>query len=66
MKTKDTCTVRKVIRRILEELALNNFIKDFSEEMLDRKYVYRYTRNTWKEITGEESTSVTDLKNIEF
>ena len=66
LKTKDTYTVRKVIRRILEELVSNRFIKDFTEEMLDRKYVYGYTRNSWKEITGEESTSETDLKNIDI
>ncbi len=66
LKTKDTYTVRKVIRRILEELVSNHFIKDFTEDILDRKYVYGYTRNSWKEITGEESTSETDLKNIEI
>jgi hypothetical protein len=66
LKTKDTCTVRKVIRRILEELVSSRFIKSFTEDMLDRKYVYGYTRNSWKEITGEESTSETDLKNIEI
>ena len=62
LKTKDTYTVRGVIRRILEELKSNHFIKDYSEDKLDRKYVYRYTRNSWKEITGEENTSETDLE----
>lgn len=50
----------------MEELVSYHFIKDFTEEMLDRKYVYGYTRNSWKETTGEESTSETDLKNIEI
>jgi len=66
LKTKDTYTVRQVIRRILKELASKHFIKDFTEEMLEGKYVYRYTRNSWKEITGEESTSETDLIDIGY
>ena len=66
LKTKDTCTVRKVIRRILEELVSNRFIKSFSEDKLDRKYVYRYTRNSWQEITGEGNPSETDLDNIGY
>jgi len=61
LKTKDEWTVRKVIRRILEELKANRFIKDYAEEKLDYKYVYRYIRNSWKEITGEEIPSETDL-----
>jgi hypothetical protein len=64
LKTKDTYTVRGVIRRILEELVSNHFIKDYTENTLDRKYVYRYTRNSWKEITGEESSSEIDLVDI--
>lgn len=64
LSTKDTFMVRKVIRRILEELTSNHFIKGFTEEMLDRRYVYRYTKNSWKEITGEESSSETDLDDI--
>jgi hypothetical protein len=65
LKTKDTCTVRKVIRRILTELKDNHFIKSFTEEKLDGKYVYGYVKNTWQEITGEEYTSETDLEIIE-
>jgi len=61
LKTKDTSMVRKVIRRILEELKANNFIGGFTEEKLDRKYVYRYVKNSWQEIAGEESPSETDL-----
>jgi len=62
--TKDNSTLRKtVIKRILEELKSNRFIKDYSEEKIDGKYFYRYTRNTWKEITGEEDPSETDLEN---
>lgn len=61
LTTKDTYMVRTVIKRILEELRSEKFIKDFSEEKIDRKYYYRYTRNTWKEITGEDNISGTDL-----
>jgi hypothetical protein len=66
LKTKDTYTVRKIIKRILEELASNRFIKDFTEEMIEGKYVYRYTRNSWKEITGEDNASGTDLSDTGF
>lgn len=61
LKTKDTYMVREIIKRILGELQSENFIKDFSEEKIDRKYHYRYSRNTWKEITGEENPSDSDL-----
>jgi hypothetical protein len=64
MKTKDTYAVRKIVKRILEELKANRFIKDYSEELIDRKYFYRYIRNSWKEITGEEISSETDLEDI--
>ena len=65
LSTKDTYMARKVVRRILEELVLNHFIKDFNEETINKKYFYRYSRNTWKEITGEETTSDSDLDTIE-
>jgi len=61
LKTKDTYMVREIIKRILGELRSEHFIKDFSEEKIDRKYHYRYSRNTWKEITGEENLSDSDL-----
>lgn len=61
LKTKDTSMVRKVIKRILEELKANNFIGGFTEEKLDRKYVYRYVKNSWQEIAAEENPSETDL-----
>lgn len=61
LKTKDTFMLRKVVTRILEELKANRFIKDYSEVKIDRKYHYHYTRNTWKEINGEENPSETDL-----
>lgn len=66
LKTKDTSIVRKIIKRILDELVRYNFIKDYAEEKLDMKYVYRYTRNSWKEITGEERESVTDMNDLGF
>jgi hypothetical protein len=64
LTTKDMFMVKKVIRRILEELTENHFIKGFTEEVLDKKYVYGYTRNSWKEMTGEEQASETDLDDI--
>lgn len=64
LKTKDTYMIREIIKRILGELKSQNFIKDFSEEKIDRKYHYRYTRNTWKEITAEENPSDSDLDMV--
>jgi len=66
LKTKDTYSVRQIVKRILDELVQYKFIKDYAEEKLDMKYVYRYTRNSWKEITGEEEESETDLKDRGF
>jgi len=66
LKTKDTYSVRQIAKRILDELVRYNFIKDYAEEKLDMKYVYRYTRNSWKEITGEEKESETHLTDIGF
>ena len=64
LKTADTYMVRKVINRILKELALNHLISNPREEKVQGQYMYYYTRNTWKEITGEEESSETDLDNI--
>lgn len=64
LKTKDTYMVRKIINRILSELRSEKFIKDFSEEKIDRKYHYRYSRNTWRELTGEEHPSDSDLDMV--
>ena len=64
LKTKDTSTVRKVIKEKLEELKSNRFIKDYFEEIIDGKYFYRYAKNSWKEITEEEIPSETDLADI--
>ncbi len=66
LKTKDTYSVRQIIKRIMDELVQYKFIKDYAEEKLDMKYVYRYTRNFWKEITGEEKESETDLNDRGF
>lgn len=64
LSTKDTFMVRKVVRRIMEELTANDFIKHFKEEKKDGKYFYRYSKNSWKEITGEANTSEVDLDYI--
>lgn len=53
-KTKDRSMVRKVIMRILNELTDNGFIGDPREEKVNGKYVYHYTKNTWKQILGHE------------
>jgi len=66
LKTKDTSTVRKIIKKKMEELKSKRFIKDYSEEKIDGKYFYRYVRNSWKEINGEETPSETDLEDIGF
>lgn len=64
LETKDTSMVRKVIKRILTELTDYHFIKGFTEEILDRKYVYRYEKSTWKEISEKEGSSETHLDAI--
>jgi hypothetical protein len=64
LKTKDTSTVRKVIKEKLEELKSNRFIKDYAEDKIDGKYFYRYVKNSWREITEEEMPSETDLADI--
>ena len=66
LKTKDTYMIREIIKGILGQLKSEKFIKDFSEEKIDRKYHYRYTRNTWKEITGEENPSDSDLDIVDI
>jgi hypothetical protein len=66
LKTKDTYMLRKTIKRILEELKANRFIKGYFEEIIDRKYFYRCIRNSWKEITEEEIASVTDLEDTGY
>ena len=50
LKTKDTYMVRKVVKRVLEELESNSFIKEPKERRLNGKYSYGYTKNFWKEI----------------
>jgi hypothetical protein len=66
LKTKDTYMVRQVIMRILKELESNRFISDPKEEKLYGKYVYSYKKNSWKDITGEEEASESDLDDIGF
>jgi hypothetical protein len=50
LKTRDTYMVRKVVRRILEELESNSFISEPKEEKADGKYLYSYRKNAWKEL----------------
>ena len=50
LKTKDTYMVRKVIKRILDELESNTFIQDPIENKSNGKYQYSYIKTPWKEI----------------
>lgn len=50
LKTKDTYMVRQVVKRILDELESNYFIKEPKEDKLNGEYFYGYTKNPWKEI----------------
>lgn len=50
LKTKDTYMVRKVVKRILDELESNSFISNPKEDKLNGKYMYSYTKNSWKDI----------------
>ena len=57
--------VRKIIKRILDELADQKFISSPKEEkMLGGDYMYRYRKNTWQDITGEKETSENDLDDL--
>lgn len=64
LKTKDTYMVRKVINRILNELALHNLISSPREEKVDGQYMYYYTRNSWEEMNSQEESSETALKSL--
>ena len=48
-KTKDTYMVRRVVKRILDELEANQFIKEPKELHPYGKYLYSYIRNPWKD-----------------
>ena len=50
LKTKDTYMIRKVVKRILEELESNSFISNPKEDKLNGKYIFSYTKTPWKEI----------------
>jgi len=50
LETKDTYMVRKIVKRILDELESNSFIKDPKEEKANGKYLYSYEKSLWKEI----------------
>ncbi len=44
---------RKVVKRIMDELESNAFIKDPKEDKSNGKYAYSYVKNDWKEINNE-------------
>jgi len=50
LKTKDTYMVRQVVKRVLDELEGNSFIKEPKEDRLNREYSYSYTKNPWKDV----------------
>jgi predicted DNA-binding protein len=64
LKTPDSYMVRKIINRILKELEDYKFISAPKEEKIYGAYMYSYKKNTWKEITGEDETTETDLDYI--
>jgi len=53
LKTKDTYMVRKIVRRIMDELESNSFIKNPKEGKVNAEYAYSYVKNDWKEINNE-------------
>ena len=57
LKTRDTYMVRKVIRRILDELEANSFIREPKEIKFNGEYVYSYIKNTWAEINAGGDTT---------
>jgi len=67
LKTKDTYIVRKVVRRILDELEADSFIREPKGERLNGEYSYAYTKNLWKEINKKlKMPSVSDLVYLEY
>ncbi|MGO9137279.1 MAG: hypothetical protein ACLP9S_04760 [Syntrophales bacterium] len=52
LKTRDTYMVRKIIRRILDELEANSFIREPKEIKANGEYAYAYIRNSWAEINA--------------
>lgn len=62
LKTKDTYMVRKVVRRLLEELEAHHLISEPKEINPYGYYLYTFVRSTWKERVGtNETDSGTDL-----
>jgi hypothetical protein len=65
LKTSDTYMVRKVIKRILDELAANRFICDPQEVTKYDGYLYGYKKNNWKDmIDCKEGSSETDWSEL--
>jgi hypothetical protein len=65
LKTRDTYMVRKTVKRILTELKDYKFISESNEEKaFGGDYLYSYKKNTWKDITGEEEPSETEMDFI--
>jgi hypothetical protein len=50
LKTYDTYMVRQTIKRILDELEANSFIKEPKEIKQNGEYFYGYVKTAWKEI----------------
>jgi hypothetical protein len=57
LKTRDTFMVRKVIRRILDELEANSFIREPKEIKFNGEYAYSYIKNTWVEMNAGGDTT---------
>ena len=45
--------VRKVVKRILDELESNSFISKPKEDKLNGKYSYSFKKNPWEKIKDE-------------
>jgi hypothetical protein len=50
LKTSDTSMLRKTIKRILDELKEESFIRNFEESDKYGQYMYGYEKTPWKEI----------------
>ena len=57
LKTNDTHSLRKVIKRCMSELEASNYIQGSKEEFLYRHYCYTARKMPWSVLKNTESTS---------
>jgi len=65
LKTRDVYMIRKVVKRILDELEANSFLREWKEIKFNGQYQYSYVRNSWKEINEGNLTEESDLDSDE-